>query len=72
MNYQNVEAKIHALIAEKKLNELLTITEEFELEACNQDIKPFYTVQLLAYLITDDLDSARFFVEKNTIRNKES
>jgi len=44
----------------RNFKEILGITEDFELDACNQDIKPFYTVQLLTYLIVDDLVSARF------------
>jgi len=44
----------------RNFKEILGITEDFELDACNQDIKPFYTVQLLTYLILDDLVSARF------------
>jgi len=72
MSYQAIELKIHALIAEKKLDEVLAITEDFELDACNQDIKPFYTVQLLAYLISDDLDSGRFLWKRIPTEIKKS
>eukprot|EP01121_Diplochlamys_sp_Union-15-3_P001723 TRINITY_DN1149_c0_g3_i1.p1 TRINITY_DN1149_c0_g3~~TRINITY_DN1149_c0_g3_i1.p1 ORF type:complete len:195 (-),score=33.68 TRINITY_DN1149_c0_g3_i1:96-680(-) len=57
-----LESIIQELVSKNSWEQLLVKLEDYELEAAtsNQGEKPFFAIQLLAYLIIGDLDNARF------------
>mmetsp|Transcript_15330 Transcript_15330/g.22953 ORF Transcript_15330/g.22953 Transcript_15330/m.22953 type:complete len:221 (-) Transcript_15330:59-721(-) len=62
-----VEKEITTLCIEKEelpLARLIEVCESYELDACEEELRPdtvpFYGIQLLAYLVQNDLNAARF------------
>jgi len=59
-----VEVEIQTLIANRQWDNLVRVCEQYELEISNEppsvNVGPFYGIQLFAYLIVNDVNSARF------------